>query len=348
MSAPHEQARTAIPTSAGRLLPDGRRVYRLTTPLAVWWIWVGLAVLSLGDLIIQGHDYLSVKFALGMLTVTGLVFACTLWSKVIADDDGITVRNPFRVFTIPWAAVRGIFLADSVEIQCSRGPQKKDKTVYTWALSSTRRTRARAKLHGWQWEQGKRSRPASYGQLPGDARELVKMSPTEVMAREMAQLNENARARLGHHDAGRDQPERVGTGQRGRGAGRRSGRQRQGRPVPGRPVPGRPVPGRPAPGLPAPGGSGPGSVRDVHLGLARAGRDPGAGDRVRDRAGCWLASFPATCTAGYAASRRSHRGAGGLGRVGHDSQVAGGRQAALVVVQHVQPGQDIPVPGARP
>ncbi|HUZ52650.1 MAG TPA: PH domain-containing protein [Streptosporangiaceae bacterium] len=201
MSAPNEQARTAIQASAGRLLPDGRRVYRLATPLVVWWVWVGLAVLSLGDLIIQGHDYLSVKFALGMLTVTGLVFACTLWSKVIADDDGITVRNPFRVFTIPWAAVRGIFLADSVEIQCSRGPQQKDKTVFTWALSSTRRTRARAKLHGWQWEQGKRSRPASYGQLPGQAKELVKMSPTEVMAREMAQLNEGARARLGQDES---------------------------------------------------------------------------------------------------------------------------------------------------
>ena len=200
MSAPNEQARTAIPASVGRLLPDGRRVYRLATPLVVWWVWVGLAVLTLGDLLIQGHDYLSVKFALGMLTVTGLVFACTLWSKVIADDDGITVRNPFRVFTIPWAAVRGIFLADSVEIQCSRGPQKKDKTVYTWALSATRRTRARAKLHGWQWEQGKRSRPASYGQLPEDAKELVKMSPTEVMAREMAQLNEGARARLSEDD----------------------------------------------------------------------------------------------------------------------------------------------------
>jgi Bacterial PH domain len=201
VSAPHEQARTAIPTSVGRLLPDGRRVYRLTTPVVVWWVWVGLAVLSLGDLIIQGHDYLSVKFALGTLTVTGLVFACTLWSKVIADDDGITVRNPFRVFTIPWAAVRGIFLADSVEIQCARGPQKKDKTVYTWALSSTRRTRAKAKLHGWQWEQGKRNRPSDYGQLPGDAKELVKMSATEVMAREMAQLSENARARLDRDDS---------------------------------------------------------------------------------------------------------------------------------------------------
>lgn len=186
-----------MPVSAGRLLADGRRVYRLVAPLVVWWTWVGLAVLSLGDLIIQGHDMLSLQFALGALTVTGLIFACTLWSKVIADEDGITVRNPFRSFGIPWGAVKGIFLADSVEIQCSRGPQKKDKTVCSWALSSARRTRAKARLHGWQWEQGRRSRPASYGQLPGQAKELVKMSPTEVMAREMAQLSEAASARLG-------------------------------------------------------------------------------------------------------------------------------------------------------
>lgn len=197
MSAPNKQASTAIPFTAGRLLPDGSRVYRLVTPVVIWWSWVGLAVLSLGDLAIQGHNLLSLKFAFGVLTVTGLVFACTLWPKVITDDDGITVRNPFRSFDIPWGAVRGIFLADSLEVQCARGPQKKDKTVYSWALSSARRARARAKLHGWQWEQGRRNRPSSYGQLPGHAKELVKMTQTEVMAREMAQLSEQAKARLG-------------------------------------------------------------------------------------------------------------------------------------------------------
>ncbi|MGN6795809.1 MAG: PH domain-containing protein [Streptosporangiaceae bacterium] len=195
MSAPNEQAKTAVPLSAGRLLPDGRRVYRLTGPQVVWWAWLVLAIASLGDLVIQGHDYLSLKFAFGLLTVTGLVYACTLWPRVIADDSGVTVQNPFRRFTIPWGAVRGIFLADSVEIQCVRGQQKKDKTVYSWALSSARRGRARAKLHGWQMDHGKRNRPSSYGQLPGQAKELVKMTQTEVMAREMAKLSEEARAR---------------------------------------------------------------------------------------------------------------------------------------------------------
>lgn len=197
MSAPNEQAPAASAISAGRLLADGRRVYRLPTSQAIWWVWVGLAVLSLGDLIIQGHDYISLKFALGLLTVTGAVFACTLWPRVVTDDAGIVVHNPVRSFTIPWGAVRGIFLADSVEIQCARPGEKKDKTVYSWALSSARRGRARARLHGWQMDQGKRSRSQAYGQLPGQAKELVKMTPTEVMAREMAKLSEEAKARAG-------------------------------------------------------------------------------------------------------------------------------------------------------
>jgi hypothetical protein len=218
VSAQNEQAKTAVPLSAGRLLPDGRRVYRLTGPQIVWWAWLVLAVASLGDLVIQGHDYLSLKFAFGLLTVTGLVYSCTLWPRVIADDNGVTVQNPFRRFAIPWAAVRGIFLADSVEIQCARAEQKKDKTVYSWALSSARRGRARAKLHGWQMDQGKRNRPSSYGQLPGQAKEILKMTQTEVMAREMAKLSEEAKVRRG--DAVEGAPSEAELGEAGLGDSR--------------------------------------------------------------------------------------------------------------------------------
>jgi hypothetical protein len=196
VSAPNEPAAAVAPT-AGRMLPDGRRLYRLVTALVVWWVWVVFAAASVADLVIQGHDFLSLKFVLGLLTVTGLVFACTLWPRVTADDKGLVVRNPLRVFAIPWGAINGIYLADSVEIQSARGPGKKDKTVYSWALSSARRGRAKARLHGWQVEQGKRNPPATYGKLPGQARELAKMSATEVMAREMARMSEQARARLG-------------------------------------------------------------------------------------------------------------------------------------------------------
>src|SRR5258708_13804499 len=78
LSAPNEQVSTAVPVSVGRILPDGRRMYRLATPQVVWWAWVAIAALSLGDLLIQGHDYLSLKFSLGLLTRTGLSSAAIL------------------------------------------------------------------------------------------------------------------------------------------------------------------------------------------------------------------------------------------------------------------------------
>ncbi len=300
MSASNDQARAAVPVSAGRLFPDGRRMYRLVTPQVVWWTWVGLAVLSVGDLIIQGHDYLSLKFALGLLTVTGLVFACTLWPSVIVDEGGITVQNPVRRFRIPWGAVRGIFLADSVEIQCVRSPQKKDKTVYTWALSSARRGRAKARLHGWQWDQGRRSRPSRYGQLPGQAKELVKMTQTEIMAREMAKLSEEAKARIGQ--GVQDQQDKSGFGEASLN------------------------------GV-SPDGAG---VRDCDAGRLRLWVRNGA-----------LAA-DGTARPGPQPRHIVPRRARCLGRVGHDPEVASRRQAALVVVQYVQPRQGIPFQGRDP
>jgi len=163
-------------------------------PQAVWWGWVTLIVAALADLAIQGHEFVSLKFGLGLLTATSLVYACTRWPRVVAGESVLTVRNPFRSFDIPWGAVRGVFLADSVEVQCARPAPKKDRTVSSWALSSPRRARARAQLRGMHWDQGKRSVPADYGQLPAPAKELAKMTRAEVIARELAGLSEQRRS----------------------------------------------------------------------------------------------------------------------------------------------------------
>lgn len=196
MSQPNERARPPASGSgsAGKLTADGRRVYRLTTPLVIWWAWVGLLVLCAGDLVIQGHEFVSLQFAFAALTVTGVVFACTLWPRVIADDEGITVLNPFRRFDIPWGAVKGIFLADSVEVRCARSAEKKDKTVFSWALSAPRRARARQQLRARQWAQGTRSRPSGYDRLPGQGKEMAKILPAEVIARELAGLSDQAKS----------------------------------------------------------------------------------------------------------------------------------------------------------
>jgi hypothetical protein len=70
-------------------------------------------------------------------------------------------------------------------------------------------------------EQGKRNRPSSYGQLPGQAKEILKMTQTEVMAREMAKLSEEARVKRGDAaDAGGNPPSDVKLGEAGLGDSR--------------------------------------------------------------------------------------------------------------------------------
>jgi hypothetical protein len=189
----------------------------MNPPVVVWWVWIAVLAVSLGDVLIQGHRFVSLRFAFGALAATGLVYACTLWPMVIADGRGIEVRNPLRRFFVPWIAVRGIFLADSVEVQCARSAPKKDKTVYAWALASPRRSRARAQLRGWQWDQGKRNRPAGYRQLPEPARELAKLTTAEIMARELATMSEEAKFKSVVRDVDLDIS--TETGPAGAGAG---------------------------------------------------------------------------------------------------------------------------------
>jgi len=245
VSVPNDQGRsTGTPaTTAARVTGDGKRIFQMGPPVVIWWCWVALIAASLGDLVIQEHAFVSLRFAFGALALTGLVYGCTLWPRIITDDRGIEVRNPFRRFVIPWPAVRGIFLADSVEVQCARPMPKKDKTVYSWALSSPRRTRARAQLRAWQWDQGKRNRPAGYTQLPDQARNLVKMTTAEIMARELAALSDDARfksvvAEVDLDSAAPDQDSTPKTGTIPE-AGPRSGQQGQEPPV--QPEPGPPT-----------------------------------------------------------------------------------------------------------
>ncbi|HET7017370.1 MAG TPA: PH domain-containing protein [Streptosporangiaceae bacterium] len=168
----------------------------MSTPQVIWWIWVGIIILSIADLVIQGHghNFVTLKIAFGAMAITGAVYALTLWPAVIASNDGIKVRNPIRTFDIPWGAVHGVYLADSVEVQCARPAPKKDKTVYSWALSSPRRSRARAQLRAWQWDQGKKA-PSGYRKMPEQAQSLVRMTTAEIMARELAAMSEEARFR---------------------------------------------------------------------------------------------------------------------------------------------------------
>jgi hypothetical protein len=162
----------------------GQKVYRLPGPQVLWWVWVAFAAANLLDLAIQGHDYESLQIALGLLAITGLVYACTLRPKVIADADGLTMINPLRDYRIPWPRISEIYLGESVQFKCSEGDGASGKTLHSWALYSPRKSRLKTEIRGRRWERGMPSRAVGYGQ-PEENREASRRSATEYMAREI-------------------------------------------------------------------------------------------------------------------------------------------------------------------
>lgn len=157
--------------------------------LIIWWAWVALVIAGLADGVIQGHRWISATFGLGLLAATGLVYVCTWWPKVVAGEAGLTVRNPFRTYSVTWADIEGVYLGESVEISCHRGAGRKPKTIYCWALPSSRRARAKAELRAKR-PAGRRGplfgQPASATRGPAAARS----SAAVLMAREIAELAE--------------------------------------------------------------------------------------------------------------------------------------------------------------
>jgi Bacterial PH domain len=194
--------------SAWRTTEDGRTVFRLIPPLVLWWGWVAFAVVNLADLVIQSRDWFSLEIAAGLLVGTGIMYACTVHPKIISDAEGLTIRNPFRDYRVPWGGVAGVFLGDSVEIHCERPAPRPPKAIYSWALYSPRRARARADLRvgfGTRRERERHDMRArrrfevpdatAFGRMPDKAKEIASQHPSHVMATELTRRCEEARQR---------------------------------------------------------------------------------------------------------------------------------------------------------
>jgi hypothetical protein len=166
---------------AWKVRPDGTRVFRMVTPLVLWWIWVAFAAANLIDLAVQGRVWFDVQAAVSLIAVTGVMYACTFRPLVLTDAEGITVYNPLRIHRIAFSRVKGVYLGDSVEIVCGRAPGKKDKTIYTWALYSSRRSRLRA-------ANTRRSSRFTSRHMPEEAQALARQHTGHIMAEELARL----------------------------------------------------------------------------------------------------------------------------------------------------------------
>jgi Bacterial PH domain len=163
-------------------------VFRLAPPLVFWWVWVAFVLANVIDFAVHPGQarFLEVVCAI-LASGTGLAYALALRPRVLADQAGITVLNPFSTHHLPWSAVRSADVAEWVRVHYG-----KDKTIGCWALVASARGRRLA------------GRPEMPGRLPEEARRLTSLSSTQAIATRLNALARKARASADGHDGDGD------------------------------------------------------------------------------------------------------------------------------------------------
>jgi len=177
-----------------------RETYRLAPPVVLWWVWLAFVAANVADWAVQGTSAgLALTVGAIMLAVTGAVYALALRPRVVTDEEGITVLNPFRDHRVPWTAVRDVDTAEWVLVRTAG-----DKTICCWALYVSARSRraanapprksgAMSRLRGIATEPGTGISP----RLPQQAQYLASMPPARAIAARLDSRAEKARARDG-------------------------------------------------------------------------------------------------------------------------------------------------------
>lgn len=143
----------------------GRQTFRSPTALVVWVVWLLFAVGNWIDLAARGRDHLSAIAAAMLLLVTGIAYDTAQRPRIIADDAGVTIRNPLRDHRIGWASVAKVDLTDVLRVHSDWGgqfgapPGSKgySKVVNSWAVHYSRRRHFAAEARARRAARGRRS-----------------------------------------------------------------------------------------------------------------------------------------------------------------------------------------------
>jgi Bacterial PH domain len=145
------------------------KTYRSATALLVWVVWLLFAVGNWIDLAVQGRDHTSAIAAAILLLVTGIAYDTAQRPRIIADEDGVTVRNPLRDHQVGWASVTKVDLTDLLRVHCA-APGERPKIINSWAIHYSRRRQFAAEARSRRPARGRRpSFGLPYGTQPSTA-----------------------------------------------------------------------------------------------------------------------------------------------------------------------------------
>jgi hypothetical protein len=158
-------------------------------------VWVAFALANLIDLAVQGRDHFAAEVAATLILVTGVAYATAFRPRVLADDTGITIRNPLRDHHVPWGCVQDVDLRESLEVRCApQDGEQKSKTLYAWAVHSSRRSRIKAEARARRAAKSPRQPPPSYARLPPEAQAALTKTDSENIATTLGERATRARA----------------------------------------------------------------------------------------------------------------------------------------------------------
>jgi hypothetical protein len=201
-----------------------REVLRMVPPVLLWWVWVVFVLLCVVDFLAQGVTsprFGAVVSAI-LLLVTGLMYTLALRPCVVVGEQGLTVRNPFRSYDVPWPLIHAVDTGEWVRVHYAPGGQQAaadpdeattpvsssgDKAVHCWALYVSARTRRKIARGAPRPRQGGRRRrglsdwmdgAATSGEsarMPEEARYLASLPVAKAMATRLDSRAERERAK---------------------------------------------------------------------------------------------------------------------------------------------------------
>ena len=175
------------------------QIFRSPTAVVVWVVWLLFAVGNWVDLAVQGRDHTSVVAAAVLLLATGAAYVTAQRPRIIADEAGVTVRNPLRDHRIGWAGVAEVDLVDLLRVHCAWGgppgaapaDRKHHKVISAWAIHYSRRRQFAAEAKARRPRRSASAFPVGFGRSYGGttlASDPASASSTEAEAEKIVKL----------------------------------------------------------------------------------------------------------------------------------------------------------------